>query len=142
MVNRLVAPLLMSAFAAFFGVSLALPMDGDTCNLQILYYSSTASYQMRCRGVCVPDDDPGAAARVCELASYTGPSETHWWCTCNEDEDPDQIGTKCHGAFRRSNAGVYSITCVKNGCVNECLKPALPPAKHVWTWTCNCPDAP
>jgi hypothetical protein len=135
--------LLVGLFAVFLGAAFVVPLDGDDCSVQVRYAPSTASYNVRCKGTCAqpePKGDDDVVTRACAMNSFTGPSGTHWNCICHEDENTTENGTKCHSTFKKSTAGVHSIICVKNGCVNDCLEPTLPTAGGVWSQICTCID--
>mgnify|MGYP007059414087 CR=1 FL=1 len=104
----------------------------DNCRLKFTYIGGGVYTNIECAGSC--------AQGACDDDSVTTPTQISWFCECNGNMGHN---TKCRGTLTRHLGAdpEYTITCIRNGCGNQCTSPALPTAEQVQTWACTCPDA-
>jgi hypothetical protein len=118
---------------AFPTLLFAVPSE-DNCRLKFTYIGEGTYTNIECAGTC--------AQGACSDDSASTPTQITWFCECDGSSGHN---TRCRGTLTRhlvdDPVEEYTISCVRNGCGNECTSPKLPTAQQVPTWACTCPDA-
>jgi hypothetical protein len=107
---------------------------GRQLSTEFTYIGDGVYTNIECAGSC--------ALGACDDDSVTTPTQISWFCECDGSQGHN---TKCRGTLTR-HLGIdpveeYTISCIRNGCGNQCSSPTLPTAQQVPTWACTCPDA-